>query len=158
MNPPADLPSILVALGEAFARRSGIDPGDFWAYVYRRAAPPPEVRDAFVAAFFPRVPPESFLTPRADNDTLDTMDATTINQARRGRPLGSPKHPFVAMLKRKRLTIAEVAAAVKRAPSTVKAWYKDDDDDFRPIPREIAVTLSKKPYDVPLSAWRRIAD
>lgn len=150
----------MVALGEAYARRAGIDPGDFWAYVYRRAAPPPELRAAIVDAFFPRVRPEDFLTltARADNDTLDTMDATEISPARRGRPSTRKKHPFVASLLKRGLTVAEVAAAVNRSASSVKAWYKPAKDiGFRPIPRSVAEKLQEL-YGVPLSAWSRIAD
>lgn len=166
MKPPATLPSTLVALGEAYARRAGIDPGDFWAYVYKRRAPPPELRAVIVDAFFPRVRPGDFLglTTRGENDTLATMTATEIEPARRGRPLTQQGHPFVAMLKRRGLTVAEVAAKVKRAPSTVKAWYKATDAaDFRPIPRVCALKIAElyqtdgQP-DVPLSAWARIAD
>ena len=159
MKPPKELPSTLVALGEAFARRAGIDPGDLWSYVYRRAVPPPAVRAAIVDAFFPRVRPEDFLLPSSrENDTLDTLDATEIATARRGRPHGQRKHPFVAALLRDGLTIAEIARDLKRSPSTVKSWYKADGDiGQRPIPRAVALTIEKR-LDVPLSAWARIAD
>ncbi len=158
MKPPKELPPLLVALGEAYARRAGIDPGDFWAYVYRKAVPPAAVRAALVEAFFPLVPPESFLPSPGENDTLDTMDATQIAPARRGRPLGRPRHPFVAMLKKRRLTVAEVAKAVNRSASSVKAWYKPvGDDAARPIPRAVAEKLAEL-YGVPLTAWTRIAD
>jgi hypothetical protein len=160
VKPPADLPSTLVALGEAYARRAGIDPGDFWAYVYRRAPPPPELRAAIVDAFFPRVRPDDFLglTTRAENDTLAAMDATTIAAARRGRPMGHRKHPFVVALLRERLTVAEIAKDMNRSQSTVKSWYKAADDPaYRPIPRTMAAALEKR-LGVPLSAWSRISE
>lgn len=158
MKPPKELHPWIVALFEANARRSGIDPADAWAYAARKKAPPPELRDAIVATFFPLVPPDSFLPSHADNDTLDTLDATELTAARRGRPLHQRKHPFVVALLRDGLTIAEIAKDLKRAPSTVKSWYKAADDiGFRPIPRAAAKELLTR-LAVPLSAWSRIAD
>lgn len=149
---------MVVALVEAYARQAGLCVDDLWAYLDRRAAPPTEVRAAIVDAFYPAVRPDHFLLPSsADNDTLDTMNATAISPPRRGRPLADTDHPFVAALISRGLTIAEVAAAVGRAASTVKAWYKDPKDPaFRPIPRECAVEL-RRLYKVPLTAWARIA-
>lgn len=150
---------MLVALTEAFARRSGVDPEDLWDYLYRQKAPPPDLRDAIVEAFYPAVRPEDFLLPSSpENDTLDTMNATAIAPPRRGRPLENRDHPFVAALLREGLTVAEVAEELKRRPSTVKAWYKaSSDPGFRPIPRDVAKVISKR-FKVPLSAWARIAD
>lgn len=150
MKPPADLPLELVLLAEAFARSLKMPVGEFWAVLYRKKPAPSGWAAAWSEAFEP-------LTTAAEFGTLDTMDATEISPARRGRPSTRPRHPFVAMLKKRRLTIAEVAATVKRSPSTVKAWYKPAGDDFRPIPRSIAESL-RELYGVPLSAWTRIAD
>jgi DNA-binding NarL/FixJ family response regulator len=145
------------ALVEAYARRAGIPPADLWSYLDRRAAPPPELRDAIVAAFFPRVPPDSFLTASANIDTLDTdMQATT--EPRRGRPLTQRKHPFVRALIREGLTIAEVADELKAKQSTVKAWYKKVGTvAHRPIPKAMAERIRDR-FKVPLSAWDRIAE
>lgn len=159
MKPPADLPSTLVVLGEAFARRAGIDPGDFWDYVYRRTPPPSEIRAAIVEALFPRVRPDDFLLPSpAENDTLNTMNATEIAPAQPGRPNLNTKHPFVAMLRKRGLTAAEVASELGRPATTVRSWYKDPRDPaFRPPPRD-AVEKIRELYKVPLSAWARIRD
>jgi hypothetical protein len=114
---------------------------------------------AIVAAFFPRVPPDSFLPSTRDNDTLDTMERVETTTVRRGRPMAQRKHPFVVALLREGLTIAEVASQLRRPASTVKSWYKAaDDDGYRPIPRAAADALAKKPLAVPLSAWARIAE
>lgn len=68
------------------------------------------------------------------------------------------KHPFVVALLREGLTIAEVAAELKRPASTVKSWYKAErDPGYRPIPRVAAKALQAR-LGVPLSAWSRIAD
>lgn len=150
MKPPADLPLELVLIAEAFARRLEMPPGDFWAVLYRKKPAPPGWAGAWAAAFAP-------LTSLGENDTLDTMDATGIVPARRGRPSTRQKHPFVEALLKKQITVAEVADRVKRSPNTVKAWYKPAGRDFRPIPRDIAVTL-RDWLGVPLSAWSRIAD
>lgn len=151
MKPPADLPLEVVLVMEAFARRLQMPPGDFWAVVYRKKAAPPGWASAWAEAFEP-------LTTRAKNDTLDTMNATGIAPARRGRPSTRQKHPFVAALIKHRTTATEVATQVGRSKSTVKAWYKDPKGDaFRPIPKEIAEMLRDR-YGVPLSAWARIAD
>jgi hypothetical protein len=149
----------VVALVEAYARRAGLGIDDLWAYVDRRQAPPPDVRAAIVEAFFPRIRPDDFLLPSSgENDTLDTMDATTISAPRRGRPMANKDHPFVAALLRERLTIADVAKDLKCGASTVKAWYKDEGDDaYRPIPRASALELKRR-FKVPLSVWPRIAD
>ena len=151
MKPPPDLPLELVLLAEAFARRLEMPAPDFWAVVYRKKEPPPGWAAAWADAFEP-------LTSSIDNDTKDTMDATPIAPARRGRPSTRTKHPFVAALIKKRVTVADVAAKVHRSHSTVKAWYKDPSDSwFRPIPKACAVTL-REWLGVPLSAWARIAD
>ena len=93
------------------------------------------------------------------------MDATSIAEPRRGRPLQQRNHPFVVAMIKDGLTVAEIAGALKRAPSTVKSWYKADDDvGRRPIPRDVSKALAKgvkigsKLFRVPASAWARIAD
>lgn len=154
MKPPKDLPSTLVALGEAFARRAGIDPGDFWAYVYRKAAPPSELRAAIVDAFFPRVQPADFLLPSdAENGTLRTMGATGIEPARRGRP-PEVDHPLFAALAAKGVTLAEEAKAVGRSPASIRSMcYPKDSASRRPAPEALRQRWLTE-YGVPLKAWK----
>jgi hypothetical protein len=159
MRPPSDLPSTLVALGEAFARRAGIAPADFWAYVYRKKAPPAALRAAIVEALFPAVSPADFLPlpARGENDTLGTMDASTLEAPRRGRPYSRP-HPLFVALAKEHMTVRELAEALNRSQSAVKSWCKDKGDPaFRPIPRACVEYLSKN-LGVPASAWARVRD
>ena len=166
MKPPAELPPTLVALGEAFARRAGIAPGDFWAYVYRKAAPPTEVRDAIVAAFFPRVPPESFLPSQGELGTLDTVNTSAVSSnALRSRARlseGTLKSKAIKVLARKGVTIAEVALALaeelgRKVPrSTVQAWVKPfGDPSYRAIPQDAADAFLAL-YQIPLNSWPRV--
>jgi hypothetical protein len=72
------------------------------------------------------------------------------------------KHGFVAMVIKKRLSVADVAefltVALKRTVprSSVQAWYKPADDPAFRAPPEDAVTALKEKYAVPYSAWARI--
>lgn len=160
MKPPADLPPLLVAFAEAFARRYKTDIGDFWDYVYRRKAPPPEWRDGVVAAFFPRVPPESFLPSPTDDSTIRTMRTEEIEAPKRGRPLGqgdiASKLP--AALKAAGVTLAEVAAKAKRTPPSIRMMaYPKGHDSHRPAPRAV-VDLLKREFGIPVSVWPEIVD
>jgi len=149
---------LIVALVEAWAHRAGLPAPTVWAWIDRREAPTPEARAAIVDAFYPLVRPDSFLPSPGQNDTIDTMNASTVEAPRRGRPMDQRKHPFVVALLRHRVTIAEVARDLKRGDSTVKSWYKPKGDPAgRPIPRAAAEALRKR-FGVPLSAWARIAD
>jgi hypothetical protein len=66
------------------------------------------------------------------------------------------KHPFVAMLTKRKLSVADVAAHLGVPRSTVQAWYKDaTDPSARAIPEDAARGIRDK-YGVPLSAWPRI--
>lgn len=66
------------------------------------------------------------------------------------------KHPFVAMLAKRKLTVADVAAAIDVPRSTIQAWYKPvTDAAHRAIPEDSARAIRDR-YGVPLSAWARI--
>lgn len=76
---------------------------------------------------------------------------------------GVKDHPFVRMLIRRKITVADVArdltAKLKREvkPRTVQAWYKPiEDETYRPIREDAALALKEEPYFVPFSAWPRI--
>lgn len=144
---------------EDLARTMGREPSEMWAWLYRQAVPPPEIRAALVEAFFPRVRPDDFLLPsQAENATLATMTATEFLPVRKGRPIAHRDHPFVAAMLRGRLTIAEVGKMVKRPPSTVKSWYQEPGTtSYRPIPMAAAKVLRDR-LKVPLSAWPRISE
>ena len=150
MRPPADLPIELVLLAEMVGRRPGMPADELWDVLYRRKPAPSGWAEAWREAFYP-------LPSVSENATLATMAATQIAPARRGRPLAVPEHPFVAALVKANLTVAEIADELGRGESTVKAWYKDQNDRyFRPVPRAAAEHLRKR-LKVPLSAWARIA-
>lgn len=145
---------LIVATIEALARRMEIQPEDLWAYLDRRRAPPPELRDALVAAFFPRVPPESFLTTREENSTIATMATTEIEAPRLGRPLGQGKLPDA--LRKAGVTHAEAAAKVKRSRASLRSWaLPKSDPSWRPAPRA-AVDVLKAEYGIPLSTWTQV--
>lgn len=144
---------LIVATIENLARSSGIDPQDMWAYLDRRKAPSKKLRDAFVAAFFPRVPPESFLPSPEDNSTIRTM-REEILEPRMGRPLKAGK--LAAALVKAGVTLAEIAAAAKRSTASVRSWsYPLSDDSHRPAPRQVVEMFQDK-YGIPLSVWPEI--
>lgn len=153
MRPPADLPLELVLLGEAFARRAGIDPGDWWDFVYRRRPWPPDLRAALVEAFYPA------LTSPEETSTIRTMSTSAIVAPRGpGRPVSRKAHPLFAAMAAKGITLAEEAAEVKRSPASVRSFtYDVDNAAYRPCPRPIAEHWKRK-YKIPLSTWPRLAD
>lgn len=151
---------MLVALGDSLAAQIGVEPAQFWAYLYRRAPPPPAVRAALVEAFYPRVSPNDFLglPSRDENGTLRTMPATDFAAHRTGRPLARPRHPLMAALSKAGVTVAEEARSVGRSASSIRSFcYPVKHEAFRPPPRALAEHWSKK-YGVPLATWPRLAD
>jgi len=145
---------LTIALVEAFARRAGLDADDLWAYLDRRKAPPREVRDELVAAFFPRVPPESFLPSGTENSTIRTMSTAEIVEPRRGRPASVGK--LAAALTKAGVTLTEIAAAAKRSPASVRSWaYPKGEDSHRPAPRAV-VEMFRDEYGIPLAVWPEI--
>ena len=155
MKPPADLPSVLVATGEALARRLGIDPPLFWAYLYRRAAPPADVRAALVEAFFPRVAPDDFLIEGSTSVPNGTRVVEPVQgQALIGGSTGRPtlEHPFTRALHERGKTLAEWAKLNRLDRGTVKWWYVKDG---RPIPRKWADAIAAE-LGVPATVrtWR----
>jgi len=156
---------MLVALLEAWARRAGVAPATAWAWIDRRQAPPPEMRAAIVDAFFPRVRPDDFgLTSSHDTATLATTMSTAPVVETRGTRVSrarirkdNRKHPFVAALVAKGLTVTEIAKDLGYPRSTVQSWYDGDKDNARPIPAK-AATAIKALLGVPLSAWPRIVE
>lgn len=71
-------------------------------------------------------------------------------------------HKFVAMLKKRKITVAIVSAYLTqklRRPvprNTVQAWYKKaDDPGARRIPQDAAEVI-RDAYGLPLSAWPNI--
>lgn len=159
MKPPADLPPLLRALGELFARRAQIPSEDFWAYCYRRKVPPPELRAAIVEECFPLVSPSDFLGLTSDtkNDTNDTMDARAISPSLTGRRPARGAHPLVAALRKKGVTFTELGTEIGRSRQSIRSWLVGKDDPtFRPIPEAIAKHLAKE-YKVPMSTWPRLS-
>ena len=131
---------------------------DCWAYLDRRKAPPPEWRDAVVAAFFPRVPPDSFLPSGTDDSTIRTMRTEEIEAPKRGRPLGQGKvaSRLPAALEAAGVTLAEAAAKVKRTPPSLRMMaYPKGHDSHRPAPRAVVEAL-KREFGIPLSVWPEI--
>ena len=160
MKPPVDLPSVLVALGEAYARQAGIAPGDFWAFVYRHRAPPTATRDSIVAAFFPAVAPGDFLsTSPAENGTTDTMDASKVSSepARRSRAMMTDEtlmQRLPKVLVKLGVTVTELAKEMGFPRTTVQSWCrKKGDPARRPCPPEARKCLARPPYNIPVDSW-----
>lgn len=152
-----------MALVDSFARRAGIDVDDLWSYLDRRKVPPPAVRDAMVAAFFPLVPPDSFLPSGGEVATLATDMQAPQEETRRSRVSrarlrkGNRRHPFVAALVANNLTVTEFARELGYARSTVQSWYDGDSDNARPIPKSAANAIKAR-LGVPVTAWAKVTD
>jgi hypothetical protein len=105
------------------------------------------------------------LTIAADAGTIETQMHVESAGAKRSAGQFTAeqlKHPFVAMLVKKKVSVADVAkfleAELKREVprSTVQAWYKAEKDaSYRAIPEDAARAIRDK-YHVPLSAWARV--
>lgn len=105
---------------------------------------------------------ESRLTIAHKADTIDSQMEAESAGARRSLAQIDPRHEghkFVAMLKRRKISVGDVALFLERKlkrtvpRSTVTAWYKDPGDPYyRVIPEDAAMAL-KDEYAVPISAW-----
>lgn len=158
MKPPPDLPLELVLLGEAFARRLEMPPGDFWAVLYRKKSAPAGWAAAWSEAFEPLT---SSYTP---NTIPEVTPAPSSNALRSQKQFSEEtlKTKFAQVLTKKGVTFAEVVEALegklgRTVPrSTVQSWAKPKGDpSYRAIPQDAADAL-KALYGVPLSAWPRI--
>jgi hypothetical protein len=105
------------------------------------------------------------LTIGRDTGTVETQMHVESAGAKRSAGQFTPeqaKHGFVAMLIRRGLDVATVAARLeellrRKVPrTTVQAWYKDAGDANFRAPPEDAVKALKAEYGVPLSAWPRV--
>ena len=158
MKPPSDLPLELVLIGEAFARRLQMEPGDFWAVVYRKKPAPPGWARAWADAFAP-------LTSEHIHNTIDTVTPAPSSNALRSRAQFSDETrqtKFAQIIAKKGKTFADVAEALtaalgRRVPrSTVQSWAKPKGDiAYRACPQDAAEAL-KDLYGVPLNAHPRI--
>jgi len=87
------------------------------------------------------------------------MLATDTRKARVSRArltAAGKKHPFVAALVERGMTVKEAATELGYSRSTVQSWY-DAGDNGRPIPRAAAAAIEAK-WGVPASVWHRITE
>ena len=149
----------LVSLGEAWARKVGWSLPRFWALLHLEAVPTDEERAMLVGAGFPRVHPDHFrLTPSQSRSTLHTMHTSAIAQPRTGRPSKLLKHPLIAALEAKGVTVAEEAKTIRRSVSSLRSFcFPPDSEHYRPVPKAIAQRWLEE-YGVPLKTWKRIGD
>ncbi len=102
---------------------------------------------------------KALTTPRNPATLATAMEAQTrqqrVSRARLDR--ANKRHPFVAALVEKGLTVKDVAKDLGYPRSTVQSWYDSDKDNRRPIPRVAAVAIQAK-YGVPLDAWPNLGD
>lgn len=149
---------LYLILGDAFARKAGIDPQALHDACAGLPTSPVLV-EGLVGALAPRLTRQHFvLSSETKNGTLGTMSATEFATAPRGRPMENLKHPLMAALKKAGVTVAEEAASVKRSPPSLRSFCKPKGDpSSRPCPRALADHW-KRTRGVPLSAWARIGD
>jgi hypothetical protein len=86
--------------------------------------------------------------------TLKHMDAS-ISQKRMGRPVIS-KHPAVARAVKLYGSVKAAAHSLGLHPSTFRSWYVEG-EDARSIPDTWVDRLSKAPWNIPKSAWKKRA-
>lgn len=102
---------------------------------------------------------DSLTTPRNHATVATKMEAQTrrqrVSQARLDK--ANKRHPFVAALVDKGLTIKAVAADLGYPRSTVQSWYDSDRANRRPIPLKVAEAIRDR-YGVPLDAWPNLGD
>lgn len=97
----------------------------------------------------------------ADNATLAAMDTSTIlDRSPRGRKFKAD-HPMVERAKALKKPMHAVAAELekklkRRFPrTTVRSWYVEAGSDHaRPIPKDVAEYFARKPWGIPLQAWK----
>jgi len=78
----------------------------------------------------------------------DTMETT---QQVRGQKLKS-RHPFAKKARELFGSVAACAAELGYEPTTVRSWYATG-SAARDVPENVKKRLSKKPYEIPESAW-----
>jgi hypothetical protein len=87
-----------------------------------------------------------------------TMEAPSAQTKMSRAHLGgvSRKHPFIAALVAKNVTVTKAATELGESRTTVQSWYTKGAHG-RPIPRAAAEKI-RKLYGVPVSAWPDITD
>lgn len=144
---------MLVAMAEMYARRIGVEPAQLWAWLDKREPIPLDVRDRLVAAFFPMVPPDSFLAAEAplsfsgDSGTITTPMQLDSNQQKKVRGAVPTKHPFAAALRKRGMSLAEWAKANGVSPSYARSWIQRGVGG-RPIPKKHAESIERE-FGVP---------
>jgi hypothetical protein len=101
----------------------------------------------------------------ADDDTLDTMDATANATAPPRGPRFTSGHPLVIRAKKLKRSMPAVAAELTKAlgwtisRTVVRSWYAPAGDvAARPIPEKAVKYLQQPPWRIPRSAWRDIRE
>lgn len=143
------IPSVVRAILSDLARRWEVDPEDLISWVYRQKAPPTAIRDALVAAFFPRVSPEDFLPSSTEGTKLRGVTPEQSAGAiptQAGRPI-EHDHPFTEALKKANMTVVEWCntkggQAAGYGYERVKSWYRTAHG--RPIPRAAAEAIERQ--------------
>jgi hypothetical protein len=88
-----------------------------------------------------------------DPSSINYMNTETSQTKRIGRPILS-KHPFIERITKMGLTVKAAAEKLGVPPATMRSWYATG-DDARNIPDDTAAKLSRAPWNIPASAWRR---
>lgn len=137
-RPPVPHP-LDIALRDRFARQSGIDPAQLAAWLEWREAPPRAIVDRLVAAFFPLVPPEAFLSDEetlpssGDNAKIDTGMQMESTQSTTFRGVAPTESTAATKLRAAGRSIAEWAKANGVPYSTARSWFQKGKGG-RPVP------------------------
>jgi hypothetical protein len=95
------------------------------------------------------------LRTNEETSTVKHMDAAISQKTKKiGRPIES-KHPFVRRAVELYGSVKAAANKLDVSPSTARSWYAEG-EEARPIPELWAERLSKKPWNIPRTAWRAV--
>jgi hypothetical protein len=85
-------------------------------------------------------------------DTMDTNAALVPVRMRPG-PKYATRHPLLAYVKQRKISVAKLAVELGVRETTLRSWYSVHQAVRRKIPRSMADRLSRPPYGIPPSAW-----
>lgn len=144
---------LYLALADAFARKAGIDP-----QAIRNACDglPSDKRlvDALVSAFFPLVPPGSFVIEGLPTDTdAATIDTHMLQESTQAKIRGPQpaSHRWTKALRKRGMSVAQWARLHDVGYSAARSWLQKGPGG-RAIPRAFQRIIEKED-GVPESAW-----
>jgi len=138
---PRDLPFEVILPVEAFARRLGLEPAEYWAIAFGAKPKPPGWDAAFADAFEPLLTSAPYAAKYKQRGQVE--QAIDIRKIRKvGRPLNTD-HPFTRALAEDNITVSEWAEGHKVSRAQVKGWFANGDGG-RGIPRAMADLIERE--------------